>query len=97
MTTSESKGRFFTKRIFRIDSHNESNRFESRIGMFQHWARAPAGWRAGGMALPGRRAARSTSPDTSIHNCRRLQLPPPPLLCDTNARMQDICPHWTSA
>jgi len=33
MTTSESKGRFFTKRI---DSHNESNRFESRIGML-YW------------------------------------------------------------
>jgi len=32
MTISESKGRlFFTK--FVIDSHNESNRFESRIGM----------------------------------------------------------------
>jgi len=30
MTTSDSKGRFFTKRI---DSHNESNRLESRIGM----------------------------------------------------------------
>jgi len=31
MTTSESKGRFFFTK--RIDSHNESNRFESRIGM----------------------------------------------------------------
>jgi len=30
MRASESKSRFFTKRI---DSHNESNRFESRIGM----------------------------------------------------------------
>jgi len=30
MTTSESKGQCFYKRI---DSHNESNPFESRIGM----------------------------------------------------------------
>jgi len=34
MTTSESKGRFFLQNeSIRIDSHNESNRFESRIGM----------------------------------------------------------------
>ena len=33
MKTSESKGRFFTKRI---DSHNESNRCESRIGMLYY-------------------------------------------------------------
>ena len=34
MTTSESKGRFFLlNESIRIDSHNESNRFESRIGM----------------------------------------------------------------
>jgi len=33
MATSESKGRFFTKRI---DSHNESNRFDSRIGMLYY-------------------------------------------------------------
>ena len=31
MTSSESKGRFFVTK--RIDSHKESNRFESRIGM----------------------------------------------------------------
>ena len=34
MTTSESKGRFFLQNeSIEIDSHNESNRFESRIGM----------------------------------------------------------------
>jgi len=34
MTTSESKGRFFLQNeSIRIDSHNESNRIESRIGM----------------------------------------------------------------
>ena len=34
MTTSESKGRFFLQNeSIRIDSYNESNRFESRIGM----------------------------------------------------------------
>ena len=34
MPTSESKGRFFLQNeSIRIDSHNESNRFESRIGM----------------------------------------------------------------
>ena len=34
MTTIESKGRFFLQNeSIRIDSHNESNRFESRIGM----------------------------------------------------------------
>ena len=34
MTTSESKGRFFLlNESIGIDSHNESNRFESRIGM----------------------------------------------------------------
>jgi len=34
MTTSESKGRFFLQNeSIRNDSHNESNRFESRIGM----------------------------------------------------------------
>ena len=50
MTTSESKGRFFTKRIdsnlfaWRI----ESNRFESRIGMLYYIA---AVWRAGRIDL----------------------------------------------
>jgi len=29
MTTSKSKGRFFTKRIDSNDSHNESNRIDS--------------------------------------------------------------------
>jgi len=34
MTTRESKGRFFLlNESIRIDSHNESNRFELRIGM----------------------------------------------------------------
>jgi len=34
MTISESKGRFFLlNESILIDSHNESNRFESRIGM----------------------------------------------------------------
>jgi len=34
ITTSESKGRFFLQNeSIRIDSHNESNRFKSRIGM----------------------------------------------------------------
>ena len=34
MTTSESKADFFLQnKSIRIDSHNESNRFESRIGM----------------------------------------------------------------
>ena len=34
MATSESKGRFFLQNeSIRIDSYNESNRFESRIGM----------------------------------------------------------------
>ena len=34
ITISESKGRFFLQNeSIRIDSHNESNRFESRIGM----------------------------------------------------------------
>ena len=34
MTTGESKGRFvLLNELILIDSHNESNRFESRIGM----------------------------------------------------------------
>jgi len=37
MTTSESKGRFFLlNESILIDSHNESNRFESRIGMLNY-------------------------------------------------------------
>jgi len=36
MTTSESKGRFFFTK--RIDSDNESNRFESQIGMLYNSA-----------------------------------------------------------
>ena len=39
MTTSESKGRFFLQNeSIRIDSDNESNRFESRIGMLYNSA-----------------------------------------------------------
>jgi len=42
MTTSESKGRFFLQNeSIRIDSHNEWNRFESRIGMLY---RRPHNW-----------------------------------------------------
>jgi len=42
MTTSESKGRFFLQNeSIRIDSHKESNRFESRIGMLYRAAAAP--------------------------------------------------------
>jgi len=38
MTTSESKGRFFLlNEYIRIYSHNESNLFESRIGML-YWS-----------------------------------------------------------
>ena len=37
MTPSESKSRFFLlNESIRIDSHNESNRFESRIGMLYY-------------------------------------------------------------
>jgi len=37
MVTSESKGLFFLQNeSIRIDSHNESNRFESRIGMLYY-------------------------------------------------------------
>jgi len=40
MTTSESKGRFFLQNeSIRIDSHNESNRFESQIGMLYYLLR----------------------------------------------------------
>jgi len=35
MTSSKSKGQFFLQNeSIRIDSHNESNEFELRIGMF---------------------------------------------------------------
>ena len=36
MTTSESKADFLLNESIRIDSHNESNRFESRIGMLYY-------------------------------------------------------------
>jgi len=44
MTTSESKARFFLQNeSILIDSHNESNRFESRIGMLYYRYRRGVG------------------------------------------------------